>query len=392
MEILIRDARFWVALLLLIRSVLFYVVPAFPEQIWVAIDTFVGVVLGILAGNNVVQTRRAATARSRRSEVAGLRRGTVGRGSSFLWGRAGFTQASPSFAERWQMGNVKLRSVFGIFLIVAAASLTALAGCAPLRLQPAAPAADAGASRNAGGVRPGDTNVTNLVAEGDVAVGGDLTVTGECVGCGGGTTVETLDDIPTLRASKPMTATLADAGQLVLNGGAFDEDVSVLRVKTSENVETLSVTEDGEVWLGTSGRFGIGPPGDYKVYMDTSGVSVVGNVDVTGRLSGEKYVHAMDAFGTIHFGGGVYTNQGASWLPSRVSLPGATPGLTECFYVVAAQTFYVDPASGDQIHVLTNATGDRISSATPGDSICLVAIDYTNWAAYSKSGTWADAN
>jgi hypothetical protein len=58
MEILIRDARFWVALLLLIRSVLFYAVPAFPEQIWVAIDTFVGVVLGILAGNNVVQTSR----------------------------------------------------------------------------------------------------------------------------------------------------------------------------------------------------------------------------------------------------------------------------------------------------------------------------------------------
>ena len=81
MEILIRDARFWVALLLLIRSVLFYVVPAFPEQIWVAIDTFVGVVLGILAGNNVVQTRRAAQ-RGRGPvgrRVAGLRRGTVGR-------------------------------------------------------------------------------------------------------------------------------------------------------------------------------------------------------------------------------------------------------------------------------------------------------------------------
>ena len=80
-----------------------------------------------------------------------------------------------------------------------------------------------------------------------------------------------------------MTTTLADAGQLVLNGGAFDEDVSVLRVKTSEDVETLSVTEDGEVWLGTSGRFSIGPPGDDKVYMDVFGVSVVGDVDVTGR-------------------------------------------------------------------------------------------------------------
>ena len=180
-----------------------------------------------------------------------------------------------------------------------------------------------------------------------------------------------------------MTATLADAGQLVLNGGAFDEDVSVLRVKTSANVETLSVTEDGEVWLGASGKLGIGPPGDYKVYMDTYGVSVVGNVDVTGRLSGEKYVHAMDAFGTVHMGGGVYTNQSATGSVTR-SLPGATPGLTECFYVVAAQTFYVDPASGDQIHVLTNATGDRISSATPGDSICLVAIDYTNWAALPR--------
>ena len=185
-----------------------------------------------------------------------------------------------------------------------------------------------------------------------------------------------------------MTATLADAGQLVLNGGAFDEDVSVLRVKTAANVETLSVTEDGEVWLGASGKFGIGPPEDHKVYMDTAGVSVVGNVDVTGYLSGEKYVFAVDAFGAAHFGGGVYTNQGASASVTRV-LPSATPGLTECFYVVAAQTFYVDPASGDQIHVLTNAIEDRISSATPGDSICLVAFDHTNWAALSKVGTWA---
>ena len=123
MEILIRDARFWVALLLLIRSVLFYVVPAFPEQIWVAIDTFVGVVLGILAGNNVVQTRRQrahaissrhggnragrhtpALARATRSgggtvrSVGSKRAGPTG-SLAFLLGTSGFTQASPSFAE-----------------------------------------------------------------------------------------------------------------------------------------------------------------------------------------------------------------------------------------------------------------------------------------------------
>jgi hypothetical protein len=62
----------------------------------------------------------------------------------------------------------------------------ALAGCAPLRLQPVAPLSASGASRLAGRVRPGDTNVTNLVATGDVTVGGDLTVSGECTGCGGG--------------------------------------------------------------------------------------------------------------------------------------------------------------------------------------------------------------
>ena len=67
MEILIRDARFWVALLLLVRAVLFYVVPAFPEQLWTAIDTFVGVILAVLAGNNVVQTRRAANEAAARS-------------------------------------------------------------------------------------------------------------------------------------------------------------------------------------------------------------------------------------------------------------------------------------------------------------------------------------
>jgi hypothetical protein len=60
MEILIRDARFWLALLLLVKSVLFYVLPMFPEQLWTALDTFVGVVLAILAGNNVVQAKRAA--------------------------------------------------------------------------------------------------------------------------------------------------------------------------------------------------------------------------------------------------------------------------------------------------------------------------------------------
>ena len=76
------------------------------------------------------------------------------------------------------MGKLRFSGcVVGILLVV-----MVLAGCAVSM----AGDGGAGTSRGAGGVRPGDTNVTNLVADGDVTVGGDLTVAGECVGCGGG--------------------------------------------------------------------------------------------------------------------------------------------------------------------------------------------------------------
>ena len=108
-------------------------------------------------------------------------------------------------------------SVVGILLVVVV-SLMALVGCSPTPVGSGSDAASvalpdaAGGSRNAGGVRPGDTNVTNLVASGDVEVGGDLTVSGECVGCGAGTMISTLDDIPTLSASQPMTVTNLTVG------------------------------------------------------------------------------------------------------------------------------------------------------------------------------------
>jgi hypothetical protein len=60
MEILIRDARFWVVLLLFAKAVLYHLLPEFPESIWMAFDALIATVLAILAGNNLVQTKRAA--------------------------------------------------------------------------------------------------------------------------------------------------------------------------------------------------------------------------------------------------------------------------------------------------------------------------------------------
>ena len=70
LNILIRDARFWVAVLLLVRTTLFYLVPTFPEAIWGALDALVAVILAVLAGNNVVQTKRATRALAAKDAAA----------------------------------------------------------------------------------------------------------------------------------------------------------------------------------------------------------------------------------------------------------------------------------------------------------------------------------
>jgi hypothetical protein len=74
------------------------------------------------------------------------------------------------------------------------------------------------------------------------------------------------------------------------------------------------------------------------------------------------------------------------------SLPAAGKGYEFCFYVFEAQQVYVDPATGDQIFDLTNASGDRIGSSTAGDFVCLLGLDGSNWLPLGSSGTWADAD
>ena len=74
------------------------------------------------------------------------------------------------------MSRRSISFTFGILLVV----VLVLAGCV-------APAAEPVGGLEQAAVRAaGDTNLTNVVTSGDVTVGGDLMVSGECVGCGGG--------------------------------------------------------------------------------------------------------------------------------------------------------------------------------------------------------------
>jgi hypothetical protein len=50
-KLLLRDSRFWAAVLALLNAIIFFFVPTFPTTIWVAIDGVAAVVLAILATN-----------------------------------------------------------------------------------------------------------------------------------------------------------------------------------------------------------------------------------------------------------------------------------------------------------------------------------------------------
>ena len=66
---LLRDARFWLAVVLLIKTVLFYAVPSFPPDVWGAIDALLAVVIGAMAGVGVTRGRRDAATRGLLSDA-----------------------------------------------------------------------------------------------------------------------------------------------------------------------------------------------------------------------------------------------------------------------------------------------------------------------------------
>ena len=139
--------------------------------------------------------------------------------------------------------------------------------------------------------------------------------------------------------------------------------------------------DERAIWIGSGW--------DYGIYQDV--------ITTTNYLAGPTYANRPVQIATSNksltdtLTRELATNQGAG-TAITFTLSSAAVGLEYCFYTFESQTIYVDPATGDQIHVLTNAAGDRISNATPGDSICLVAIDATYWVATTRTGTWADAN
>jgi len=129
-------------------------------------------------------------------------------------------------------------------------------------------------------------------------------------------------------------------------------------------------------------------------------INLVGDVAGNGAsaFSGMLATVDNDADGeaggdiTVAMSGNVFTNVGAvgagAW-----TLPGAAAGIHYCFIVMAAQELRVTPAAGDVINIAGSA-GDAAEYWTAnavGESLCLMAVDATNWIATSYTGTWTQA-
>jgi hypothetical protein len=129
---------------------------------------------------------------------------------------------------------------------------------------------------------------------------------------------------------------------------------------------------------------------DFMVLSGTQSLATTGTIQATTAVTTVGTSSAtlvnVQMLGTFYY----YT----SGTGIDVTLPGAEPGLSSCFYDAnGGGVITLDAAAGDQI-VLDGVgvgTADAIDSAgNLGDFICLLAIDTTTWINLGRSGTWVD--
>jgi hypothetical protein len=145
-----------------------------------------------------------------------------------------------------------------------------------------------------------------------------------------------------------------------------------------------------------SGSFNI-LTGNLKVGDGTPDVTLNGEdayVNGTAALGGFLKTVTDDTNGkvlNINESGTVQTNAGAGGAAAW-TLPAAAAGVNYCFVVMAAQELRVTPAAGDKIvHGSTVMDAEEYYFADAiGESLCIQAVDGTNWVMMSSTGTWAE--
>jgi hypothetical protein len=218
-----------------------------------------------------------------------------------------------------------------------------------------------------------DATITDLTATNLTATTSILT-----------TNTVTTETVTSLTATTANVTTLDVAGNVTVDGtttvsDTFDLNGQKLDLDADADTSVTADTDDQIDWeIGGQDMISFTQAASYylmPIYARVPSLSKTADYTLTRQLSGA-----------------LIDNKGASG-EITITLPSATTDLSYGFYVYEAQTITIQPATGDQVHHLTNATADRLQNAgTAGDSIWLVAIDGEFWIPLQETGTWSDAN
>lgn len=215
----------------------------------------------------------------------------------------------------------------------------------------------------------------------DAAVGGDLAVTGDATLAGltvtGGVTGtnvlvtgnQTIAGIKTF--STPAVLSGGITGPLSVTG-----PTAVATATPAAVVNNLGAANNAfEVRDAATPVFVVGQAGAVAAGLVNSSIPVLAKTS-------SYAVTAADTGAIIKSSGSI-----------TMTLPAAVVGLNYCLYNYDGGDLTIDfTDTADVALNEVNSPGDRVTNTTAFDSICLIAIDTTNWVTISSLGTWSDGN
>jgi hypothetical protein len=276
----------------------------------------------------------------------------------------------------------------------------------------------------------GGVTGTNVLTTGDQTVAGVKTFTSAVTGTGGATITGAAVNLNASSNFATNINTGTTNAALTLGGGSgtvavnsSDWDISTAGVMTgigaitTDGLATLALgatisgattainensnfatnintgSSSGALTLGGgSGTVAINSS-DWDI-STTGAMTGIGSIAADGAIYGLKPVLTKDANYPVTAADSGASIKNTSIVSATFTLPAAAAGLNYCFYNYSGSDVVIDPVDGvDVILKLTNSPGDSLTNTTQFDSVCLVALDATNWVNLETGiGTWADGD
>ena len=222
-----------------------------------------------------------------------------------------------------------------------------------------------------------------IIVTNDAAIGGDLTTTGD----------------------QTVGGDMVITGGLEVTGGVTGTNVLTTGNQTIAGIKTFSTPAIIPAITGPTAA-ATGVPGAYVNNLGAANVSFEvrdaatpvfqvrnGGAVAAGAIYSTVPILTKDAnyLVTAADTGAIIKN--TAIVSATFTLPGAVAGYNYCIYNYAGTDVIIEFTDATDVALNeVNSPGDSVTNTTAYDSICLTAIDATNWGTISSVGTWADGN